>query len=125
MHTENINKYGLRLKPNVDELILSFEADKPYRPLPSRLSTTLRNSHQLTQLDGDTLTDLADMETRMQKDTLRNSVLKEQATQAGISIAEASTHNEANDIDLGATPPPSYSQWVLPSSRASSSSIPS
>ena len=87
---KNINKYGLRLKPNFIELILSLEADRPYRALPSRLSTTLRNSHQLTQLDGDTLTDLTDMETRMQKDKLRNIVLKEQATQAGISIAEAS-----------------------------------
>jgi hypothetical protein len=102
---KNINKYGLRLKPNFDELILSLEADRPYRALPSRLSTTLRNSHQLTQLDGDTLTDLNDMETRMQKDKLRNIVLKEQATQAGISIAEASAQNEANDIDFRSMPP--------------------
>ena len=101
---KNINKYGLRLKPKFDELILSLEADRPYRALPSRLSTTLRNSHQLTQLDGDTLTDLNDMETRMQKDKLRNIVLKEHATQAGISIAEASAQNEANLIDLGAMP---------------------
>ena len=122
---KNINKYGLRLKPNFDELILSLEADRPYRALPSRLSTTLRNSHQLTQLDGDTLTDLNDMETSMQKDKLRNIVLKEQATQAGISIAEATAQNEANLIDLGASPLPSYSQWIFPSSRASSSSIPS
>ena len=102
---KNINEYGLWLKPNFDELILNLEADRPYRPLPSRLSTTLRNSHRLTQLAGDTSTDLSDMETRIQKDKLRNIVLNEHATQAGISIAEATAHDEFNDGYLGAMPP--------------------
>ena len=56
---KNIKKYGgLRLKPNLDELIANLESEQPIRSLPSRLATTLRNSHQLTQLDGDTLRDL-------------------------------------------------------------------
>ena len=65
--------------------------------MPSRAATTLRNSHPLTQLDGDTLTDLNDMETRMQKDKLRYIILKEQASQAGLSIAEAAAHTEADE----------------------------
>jgi hypothetical protein len=45
------------------------------------------------------------METRMQKDKLRNIILKEQATQAGISIAEAASQDGINDEHLGAMPP--------------------
>jgi len=91
---KTIKKYGgLRFKPNFDELITNLETDHPRRSLPSRAATTLRNSHPLTQLDGDTLTDLNDMETRMQKDKLRYIILKEQASQAGLSIAEAAAQN--------------------------------
>ena len=80
----NIKKYeGLRLKPNLDVIIENFESDQPIRSLPSRLATTLRNSHQLTQLDGDTLTDLNDMETRLQKENLKNIILREQASPNG------------------------------------------
>ena len=63
--------YGLRLRPNFDELITYLETDQPRRSLPNREATTLRNTHQLTQLDGDTITDLNDMETRLHKDNLR------------------------------------------------------
>ena len=37
------------------------------------------------------------METRMQKDKLRYIILKEQASQAGLSIAEAAAHTEADE----------------------------
>jgi hypothetical protein len=95
---KTIKKYGgLRLKPNFDELITNVETDHPRRSLPSRAATTLRNSHQLTQLDGDTRTDLNDMETRLQKDKLRYILLREQANQAGISLAEASAQTEVNE----------------------------
>ena len=94
---KNIKKYGLRLRPNFDELITYLETDQPRRSLPSREATTLRNTHQLTQLDGDTITALSDMETRLQKDKLRYILLREQANQAGISIAEASAHTEVNE----------------------------
>jgi len=94
---KNIKKYGLCLRPNFDEIITYLETDQPRRSLPSREATTLRNSHQLTQLDGDTITDLNDMETRLQKDKLRYILLREQATQAGISIAEASAQTEVNE----------------------------
>ena len=57
---------GLRFQPNFDELITNLETDHPRTSLPSRAATTLRSSHPLTQLDGDTLTDLNDMEIRMQ-----------------------------------------------------------
>ena len=38
------------------------------------------------------------MEIRMQKDTLRHVVLREQATQAGLSIAETAAQTEANEV---------------------------
>ena len=61
---KHIKTYGgLKLKPNLDELIANLESEQPFRSLPSRLATTLRNSHQLTQLDGDTPTNVNDMET--------------------------------------------------------------
>ena len=43
---KNIKKYGLRLRPNFDELITYLETDQPRRSLPNRAATTLRNSHQ-------------------------------------------------------------------------------
>jgi len=112
---KTIKKYGgLRLKPNFDELITNLETDHPRRSLPSRAATTLRNSHPLTQLDGDTLTDLNEMETRMQKDKLRYIILKEQASQAGISIAEAAAHTEADEGY-----PASYYTGSMPASSSS------
>ena len=45
---KNINKYGLRLKPNFDELILSLEADRPYRALPKQ---TIYNSTKFTPIN--------------------------------------------------------------------------
>ena len=66
--------------------------------MPSRAATTLRNSHPLTQLDGNTLPGLNDMEIRMQQDRLRKVVLREQASQAGLSIAEATAQHEANEV---------------------------
>ena len=103
---KNIKKYGgLRLKPNLDVLIENLESDQPIRSLPSRLATTLRNSHQLTQLDGDTLTDLNDMETRLQKEKLKHIILREQASQTGLSVAEVAAHNEA-------TPPSSRESFT-------------
>ena len=45
---KTIKKYGLRRRPNFDELITYLETDQPRRSLPSREATTLRNSHQLT-----------------------------------------------------------------------------
>ena len=68
--------WGLMLKPNLEELIANLESEQPFRSLPSRLATTLRNSHQLTQLDGDTLTDLNDMETRLQKENIKTYYIK-------------------------------------------------
>ena len=111
---KNIKKYGgLRLKPNFDELITILESEQPLRKLPSRLATTLRNSHQLTQLDGDTLTDLNDMETRLQKEKLKKIILREQASQTGLSVAEVAAHNEA-------TPPSSRESFTGSLSRMSS-----
>ena len=112
---KTIKKYGgLRLKPNFDELITNLETDHARKSLPSRAATTLRNSHPLTQLDGDTLTDLNDMETRMQKDKLRYIILKEQASQAGLSIAEAAAQTEADEgypISTGSIPASSSSRY--------------
>lgn len=106
---KNIKKYGgLRLKPNLDVLIENLESDQPIRSLPSRLATTLRNSHQLTQLDGDTLTDLNDMETRLQKEKYKHIILREQASQTGLSVAEVAAHNEA-------TPPSSRESFKMSS----------
>ena len=111
---KNIKKYGgLRLKPNCDELIAKLESEQPFRSLPSRLATTLRNSHQLTQLDGDTLTDLNDMETRLQKEKLKNIILREQASHTGLSVAEVAAHNEA-------TPPSSRESFTSAWSSMSS-----
>ena len=75
--------------------------------MPSRAATTLRNLPQFTQLDGDTLTDLTDIQTRLQKEQMRNILLKEHATQTGISMAEATAQTEANDVfDLFGSSPP-------------------
>ena len=89
---------GLRLRPNFHELITYLETDQPRKSLPTRVATTLRNLPQLTQLDGDTLTDLTDIETRLHKDKLRTILLKEHATPTGLSMAEASAQTEANDV---------------------------
>jgi hypothetical protein len=81
---------GLRRKPTFDELITSIQRDKPKITLPNRKAFILANTRQMNALKGDTITDLQEMETRLEKDKLRNLLISEYASGHHVSIAEAS-----------------------------------
>ena len=54
---------GLRRKPTYNELIDYIEIEKPKIRFPDRTATLLRNSHYLSQFDGN----LFDVEEQQQK----------------------------------------------------------
>ena len=66
--SEEYKYHGLRRRPNFDELITYNQKDKPKITLPNRNAFPLANTHQMNTLRGDTLTDLQEMETRLEKD---------------------------------------------------------
>ena len=70
--SEVYNYNGLRRKPTFDELITSTQRGKPKITLPNRNAFILANTHQMNALRGDTLTDLQEMETRLEKDKYIN-----------------------------------------------------
>ena len=87
---KNITKYGgLRLRPNFHELITYLETGQPRKSLPTRAATTFRNLHQFTQLDGDTLTDLAGVEARH----IQNYMVKRASISGGCINSRSSNTN--------------------------------
>ena len=65
--SEVYNYNGLRRRPNFDELITYIQRGKPTITLPTRSASILADTHQMNALKGDTLTDLQEMETRLEK----------------------------------------------------------
>ena len=85
-----VYKYGgLRRRPNFDELITYIQTDKPNITLPNRNATTLAATHQMNALKGDTTTDLQEMQTRLDKDKLRNMLISEYASVHNVPVAHA------------------------------------
>ena len=80
---------GLRRRSNFDELIAYIQRGKPTLILPTRIASILAGTHQMNALKGSTLTDLQEMETRLEKDKLRNLLISEYAFGHHVSIADA------------------------------------
>ena len=80
---------GLRRRPNFDEPITYIQKDKPKITLPNRKAFILANTRQMNALKGDTITDLQEMETRLEEDKLRNMLISEYASVHNVPIAHA------------------------------------
>ena len=79
---------GLRLRPNVDELIPYTHTDNTRITLPGRTATILYDTHQLNALTSDTITYSQDMEERIEH-KLRNEVPRDYASSNSVSTAHA------------------------------------
>ena len=66
---------GLRKKPTYNELINSIENDQPKIRYPDRTATLLRNSHYLSQFDGN-LFDVDEQQKNVTKAQLRETEIR-------------------------------------------------
>ena len=83
----NINYNGLTERPHYASIVdyLENEHPKTYYPF-DRTATILRHNEFFTRLDGASGLDLQDFETRLDKDKLREMLLKEHSRTAGESL---------------------------------------
>jgi len=86
----NINYHGLRERPHYEDIVNYLAIDKPKTNYPfDRKATILRNSPYMTMLDGENGMDLQDFENRLEKDKLRDIILREHAGSTGESLASS------------------------------------
>jgi hypothetical protein len=86
----NIKYHGLRERPNYEDLVNYLATEKPKTDYPfDRKATILRNSPYMTMLDGENGMDLTDFENRLEKDKLRDILLRENSRSTGESLASS------------------------------------
>ena len=78
---------NLRKRPTYNELINYLEVEQPKIKFPDRTATFLRNSHYLSQFDGNLL-DLEEQEKNIEKEKLKEAEIRniaaERQTTAGL-----------------------------------------
>jgi hypothetical protein len=86
----NIKYHGLRERPNYEDIMNYLATEKPKKDYPfDRKATILRNSPYMTMLDGENGMDLTDFENRLEKDKLRDILLRENSRSTGESPASS------------------------------------
>ena len=85
----NVKYNGLHEKPSYEQIINYLEYGQEKIKYPNRDAMKLRNSPYFTQLDGEAGMDLHDFEARLEKDKLRQILIKEHSAKTGIPIGEA------------------------------------
>ena len=83
----NIKYHGLRERPNYEDIVNYLATEKPKKDYPDRKATILRNSPYMTMLDGENGMDLTDFENRLEKDKLREILIRENSRSTGESLA--------------------------------------
>jgi len=113
----NVKYNGLTERPHYVSIVDYLEEEQPKTNYPfDRTATIIRNSPYMTKLDGETGVDLQDFENRLEKDKLRQVILREQASTTGLTVQEAEAkaavkrgpivHNlVANDLRAAEEPP--------------------
>ena len=77
---------NLRKKPTFNELINYLEVEQPKIKFPDRTATFLRNSHYLSQFDGNLL-DLEEQEKNFEKEKLKESEIRKIAAETKTTAA--------------------------------------
>jgi hypothetical protein len=107
-----MNYAGLRKRQTYDELVGEIERDTTIIHYPDRRATQLRESPYLTQLDGEGMRQMENMEMNLMNEQTKQHILKDMAKTSGKSIAEltalqpAKTHN-FQQTDIFQDDPPS------------------
>ena len=110
--TKPITFEGLKVRPSYDELINLL--DKPVvDKYPDRKASTLRNSHWLSQLDGDSFRAMDELHTNMLKEQEQEAILKGYASSHNVSLGSLRAQHLApsshNSPRAAAMPPPTAS----------------
>lgn len=79
---------GLRLKPTYEEIAKIVEED-PYRiALPNRLASRLRNSFELSQLDGEGLRAMEEYAVKQSKEAEKEQILRQMAANNDMPLSD-------------------------------------
>ena len=113
-----IKTKGLRERPTYDELEYFIETDPERIHYPDRTATKLRESHYLTQLDGEGMQQMDSLHTNRMKEQQKRHILQDMADQTGQSIHELragqakKAHDNANAtrFDIFGDDPPTESE---------------
>ena len=108
---------GLKVRPSYDELINLLDKPVDYK-YPDRKASQLRNSHWLSQLDGDSYRAMDELHHNMIKEHEKEGILKGYAASHHLSLASLKAHHLAppgppSEYHSAAefyTPPPSPRQ---------------
>ena len=85
---------GLKVRPSYEELINIL--DKPLDlKYPDRKASQLRNSHWLSQLDGDSFRAMDELHHAMLKEQEKEAILKGYASSHNVSLASLRAHHMA------------------------------
>ena len=88
---------GLKVRPSYDELINLL--DKPIiNKYPARKASQLRNSHWLSQLDGDSFRAMDELHHNMIKEQEKEGILKGYATSHHLSLQSLRAHHLAPSV---------------------------
>jgi hypothetical protein len=111
---KTISFEGLKLKPSYEELI--HQLDKPiFESYPDRKATQLRNSHWLSQLDGDSYKAMDELHHNMMKEHDKENLIKSYAASHNMSAASVrSFFHSVNSSPRG--PPTQYFNLTPPQS---------
>ena len=85
---------GLKVRPSYDELINLLDKPVDYK-YPDRKASQLRNSHWLSQLDGDSYRAMDELHHNMIKEHEKEGILKGYATSHNLSLANLRAHHLA------------------------------
>ena len=97
---KTISFEGLKVRPSYEELINIL--DKPiFKSYPDRKASQLRNSHWLSQLDGDSYRAMDELHHNMMKEHEKDNLIKSYASSHNMSAASVrSLHSVNGDADF-------------------------
>ena len=96
--TETLNSTGLKLKPSYIELLDYLQRDPDRIHYPDRKATQLRNSFQLSQLDGIGNLEMERMQRKQMIEQQKEQMLKQFALDFNLKQADVKTYVENKGI---------------------------
>ena len=106
---------SLRKRPTYNELIDYLENKQPVIKYPDRRATFLRNSPYLSQFDGDSWIDLDEQENRINKEKMKELMLKEFASQRGLTAQAVRAQTQHYSMASSSSSSPRGSSAYTPS----------
>ena len=87
--------YGLKKKPTLNAVVNEFETEPNPIKYPARTATIVRNSFELSQLDGERMREMEEQRARQMKEAAKEHAIRNLARNSDVSHAELSEQAKA------------------------------